>query len=1020
MSKKTKNSRGYELSGSISVHKKQVTGVFWSPDGRQFASTSRDGTARIWSSQSMEQISLFDQHDGAVLDIEWSPDGKSVASASWDQTIRIWDWKSGKELKRIDVETGPAISISWFGNHIAAASWDNVVQVWNLSGLRRLRAQRGHTEMVSDISFSRDGKFLASASRDGTAVIWDGSNGKRLKTLEGHASPVSCVEWSPTGDILATASKDETIKIWERASGKLFMTLEGHTASVKSLTFNSDATLLASKSADNTVRLWKCDTWECIVSIDESSLELLPSAISFHPQKPVLATLGDGEGMEPETSIRIWELDTDTLLNLKPLSETTLYKNAKVVLVGDSSVGKTGLAHRLALGEWVVDTGGSTHGMENMVMPLSEDSEREILLWDFAGQDDYRLIHQMFLNETSVALILYDPDKSDRHFTGVKYWESSLDHVLSGKDYLKFLVAGRVDVGRVRHTDEVIETYCKDNSYIGHFETSAKDGTGCNKLMNSLNKLIPWEKISATSSPELFRDVKKWLEKKKQENLNIAGRKELFSMFLKETQKEIEQEQFDAVLHLVENTGSIKIFSFGDLVLLFPKYLNGLASDIIDSARDHHEGLGRVDKEDVLSGVIHLNSTEKISDGDLTYLLLATVEMILEHRLAFEQDGNLVFPTKLNRQMETPEDETLENVEFELGGMVENVYSTLVVKFYYGGGFELKELYKNAAQFISPDGSLCGLKLIDSREGFGTMKVFFGNDTSEQDKALFIKLITNHLEEKNVKIQRKFSYSCSNCEKEIKDAEIIEESIEQGKENVFCMSCGTPVPLALSWETSEAEGGNFEERVKEIEKASRKRIRMNAEMLSVSGGIKRSMSFRQWVKKNKWTDTAPLTIVFADVMDYTGLVLKLGDMESDRVLDLFFERSYQLTKNFNGYRVKLIGDEVMAVFPTASNGLDFALGLSENAGHELVKIRVGIHSGTVIIKENDISGLDVAYTARIVGHDIAKAGGIWLSDSSKIDALDDGEMLRTDIEWKDYRDCELKGMPGRHTIWSVV
>ncbi len=39
--------------------------------------------------------------------------------------------------------------------------------------------------------------------------------------------------------------------------------------------------------------------------------------------------------------------------------------------------------------------------------------EREALLWDLAGQEDYRLIHQLFLDETALALLLVNPQKDD-------------------------------------------------------------------------------------------------------------------------------------------------------------------------------------------------------------------------------------------------------------------------------------------------------------------------------------------------------------------------------------------------------------------------------------------------------------------------------------------------------------------------------------------------------------------------------------------------------------------------------
>ncbi len=77
--------------------------------------------------------------------------------------------------------------------------------------------------------------------------------------------------------------------------------------------------------------------------------------------------------------------------------------NAKVVLIGEGTIGKTSLAYRLVEDRYVVRD--RTHGMNvwRLDLPLPPDTtlEREALLWDLAGQEDYRLIHQLFLEDTA-------------------------------------------------------------------------------------------------------------------------------------------------------------------------------------------------------------------------------------------------------------------------------------------------------------------------------------------------------------------------------------------------------------------------------------------------------------------------------------------------------------------------------------------------------------------------------------------------------------------------------------------
>src|SRR5436305_9652052 len=59
---------------------------------------------------------------------------------------------------------------------------------------------------------------------------------------------------------------------------------------------------------------------------------------AWHPALPLLATIG-----QQGDTIAIWHLDLEYLLGVATSPETVHYTNAKVVLVGDSGVGKSGL-----------------------------------------------------------------------------------------------------------------------------------------------------------------------------------------------------------------------------------------------------------------------------------------------------------------------------------------------------------------------------------------------------------------------------------------------------------------------------------------------------------------------------------------------------------------------------------------------------------------------------------------------------------------------------------------------------
>src|SRR5258708_3044168 len=326
-------------------------------------------------------------HTGLIAQIAWSPNGSLLASASGDRTIRLWDIQSAQPLSTL----------------------------------------RGHADRVYSVAWSPDGHLLASASNDQTIRLWDVQSLQELSTLTGHSASVRSVAWSPDGSLLASASDDQTIHVWDGKTGQHRHTLEGHTASISRISFSADNQLLASKSVDATVRLWNLDTWQEVAILNESSSGYLRSGVTFHRKSSLLATLG-----EEDTVIRIWDLDFETILRRASVTSSVHYTNAKVVLVGDSGVGKSGLGLVLTGQPFALTS--STHARQvwtfdsqsEVVLAGGHKETRETLLWDLAGQPGDRLIHQLYLNEVAVALVVFDARSETDPFAGIYHWHRAL------------------------------------------------------------------------------------------------------------------------------------------------------------------------------------------------------------------------------------------------------------------------------------------------------------------------------------------------------------------------------------------------------------------------------------------------------------------------------------------------------------------------------------------------------------------------------------------------------------------
>lgn len=170
-----------------------------------------------------------------------------------------------------------------------------------------------------------------------------------LRILEDAGDTFYSVAWSPDSKLLTLPSggrvlqaTDAVVRIWDLSSSRLLHTLEHHKASSAWSSWSPDGQLLAVHShthffddhgifSDNEVCIWRTDTWGPVVDLAVDSL-------AWHPRLTLMATVGK------QGDLSIWDLDLKRLFQVVPSSNMVHYANAKVVLVGDSGVGKSGLA----------------------------------------------------------------------------------------------------------------------------------------------------------------------------------------------------------------------------------------------------------------------------------------------------------------------------------------------------------------------------------------------------------------------------------------------------------------------------------------------------------------------------------------------------------------------------------------------------------------------------------------------------------------------------------------------------
>lgn len=204
------------------AHKESVRSLSFCPTDNKFASSSDDGTVRIWDFVRCHEEKILRGHGADVKFVDWHPQKGLLASGSKDtqQPVKLWDSKSGQSLATLHIHKGTVMSVRWNqnGNWLLSASRDHLVKVFDIRAMKELQTFRGHKKEACSLAWHPVHESLfASGGSVGDIVYWMVGQEKEVASVEvAHENMVWTLAWHPLGHILASGSNDHTTKFWAR------------------------------------------------------------------------------------------------------------------------------------------------------------------------------------------------------------------------------------------------------------------------------------------------------------------------------------------------------------------------------------------------------------------------------------------------------------------------------------------------------------------------------------------------------------------------------------------------------------------------------------------------------------------------------------------------------------------------------------------------------------------------------------------------------------------------------------
>lgn len=430
-------------------------------------------------------------------------------------------------------------------------------------------------------------------------------------------------------------------------------------------------------------------------------------------------------------------------------------KEVKVILLGDGGVGKTSLVRQLCETHGSDDDDVPTKGVDIYTQPLHiEQAEYTVKFWDFGGQEIMHSLHQLFLSERGIYILVMDARREDKY----PYWLSLID--MYGGDSPIFLVINKLDQNR----DNFLNESKLKKSYPniqGFFRISCVTKEGIEEFIEGLKLAISNLEITQVPIPLPWNHVKVKIDKLKKDTPIIR-----YNRFVEicEEEKLFDYHTQQIVLDFLHDLGIIHRYKGGlirNTQILDPLWITQAIYKIINSdlLKERNGELSLNDLRDILHPK---NPDDFVYPVDNHDFILGIMEKF-EFLFPLKNDRKLIPALLLRKEPELSGIEALSGSKYYF--QYEDFFNeSIIIRFISRVHPHIYKRLVWREGVVLKNEKFQGIAIVKADRLRKNIEI----SISGKDKAGFYSVISSHLTEinKNLKIvkwKEKIPCLCSKC-----------------------------------------------------------------------------------------------------------------------------------------------------------------------------------------------------------------------------------------------------------------